>query len=391
MKFLYLANIRLPTEKAHGLQIAQMCEAFAKSGAAVTLIAAQRINTPEMAAISDVWAYYGVAHNFAIRRIACIDLFRFGPRFSRIAFALQSLSYTLMLILSLLRDTADIYYSRDILTLLALSLIKPRYTLYYEAHQMMKSRMGSLLQRWCVQRVGMVVAVTAKLAADLKDRGAVNTLVEHDGFQIERFANLPDRQAARAKLGLPADHFIVGYTGRLQTMSLSKGIDTLIDAIAALPDQAISLCLVGGPKEVSDILRQRWIAHGLPTERFLFQGHVAPPVVPIYMAAFDVCAMPLPDSEHFRYYASSLKLFEYMATAGTILSTNLPATAEVLHNDETALLVPPGDLAALADALKRLYEDPALRDRLGRAAQQAAPHYSWQARAERILQAIRIW
>ena len=48
MKLLYLANIRLPTEKAHGLQIMQNCEAFADVGAEVTLWCARRVNTPEL-------------------------------------------------------------------------------------------------------------------------------------------------------------------------------------------------------------------------------------------------------------------------------------------------------------------------------------------------------
>ncbi len=37
MKILYIANIRLPTEKAHGIQIMKMCEAFAHAGAEVEL------------------------------------------------------------------------------------------------------------------------------------------------------------------------------------------------------------------------------------------------------------------------------------------------------------------------------------------------------------------
>jgi hypothetical protein len=38
MKILYLADIRLPTEKAHGLQIMKTCEALAKQGVVVTLL-----------------------------------------------------------------------------------------------------------------------------------------------------------------------------------------------------------------------------------------------------------------------------------------------------------------------------------------------------------------
>ena len=56
MKLLYIGNIRLPTEKAHGLQIMQNCEAFADAGADVSLWAAQRVNTPALRDISDLVA-----------------------------------------------------------------------------------------------------------------------------------------------------------------------------------------------------------------------------------------------------------------------------------------------------------------------------------------------
>src|SRR5205823_4431176 len=130
-----------------------------------------------------------------------------------------------------------------------------------------------------------------------------------------------------ASLGLPLDAFIVGYTGRLHTMSLSKGIDTLIDAIATLPERTIYLCLVGGPLEIADNLRARWAKYALREDRFLFEGHVSPSMVPGYMVAFDICAMPSPKADFFAYYSSPLKLFEYMAAGGTILATDLPAVA----------------------------------------------------------------
>lgn len=388
-KFLYLANIRLPTEKAHGLQIMQNCEAFAQTGVDVTLIVARRINTPEMARISDPWAYYGVEHNFAIRRIACIDFLAVGGRVASSAFAVQALTYTFVLAATLLFRHADIYYSRDLLTIFVLSLFKPQRRLGYEVHQLSTSRMGRLLQSWCVRRAGTVIAVTGKLAADLKARGADAVIVAHDGFRIERFANLPDRQSARTVLALLADAFIVGYAGRLQTLAMSKGLDRLIDAIAAIAGRPISLCLVGGPDEAAESLRRYWTDRGLPADRFLYCGHVAPSVVPMYLAAFDVCAMPSPNTDFFAYYASPLKLFEYMASRGAILGSDLPAMREVVRDDETALLVLPGDVPALAAALTRLYDDPGLRARLGTAAQRTAAEYSWSARARRIIAALR--
>src|SRR5574342_1383259 len=102
-RLIYIANIRLPTEKAHGLQIMQNCEAFANSGAVVELWTAGRVNTAEMRAITDPWSHYGVEHNFTIRRIPCLDLMpvasRWAERLLHLAFYLQMGTFSLMMAL----------------------------------------------------------------------------------------------------------------------------------------------------------------------------------------------------------------------------------------------------------------------------------------------------
>ena len=80
-KLHYISLMRLPTEKAHGLQIMQNCEAFAAAGNDVTLWVSRRWNTAEMRQISDPYAYYGVERNFKIRRVLCYVLI--SSRFSR--------------------------------------------------------------------------------------------------------------------------------------------------------------------------------------------------------------------------------------------------------------------------------------------------------------------
>ena len=104
-KLLYISLMRLPTEKAHGLQIMQNCEAFAAAGYEVTLSVARRWNTREMRQVSDPFAHYGVDRNFEVRRIPCVDLFPLFPEDSfgaRLAFYLLQLSYALMMMLKLL-------------------------------------------------------------------------------------------------------------------------------------------------------------------------------------------------------------------------------------------------------------------------------------------------
>jgi glycosyltransferase involved in cell wall biosynthesis len=393
MRLIYIANIRLPTEKAHGLQIMQNCEAFAEAGATVTLWTAQRVNTPELRMV-DPFAHYGVDRRFTIERLPTLDLLPLVPGRSdllaRLIFALQLITFILAACLRAPFARADVFYSRDPLLLLALSRIKPRRALAYEAHTLSPGRISRAIQRRVVRRVGAVFTTTARLREDLIALGAdaARVHVAHDGIRAARFAALPARDAARRALGWQPNAFIVGYVGRLQTMDMDKGVGDLVTALSELGGTQIAL--VGGPDAMAEALRERWHALGGAEEDFLYAGQVPPDRVTLYLAAFDVCAMPFPWTTHFAYYASPIKLFEYMAAARAIVASDLPSTAEVVRDGETALLYPPSDVPALTTALRRLRDDAALRERLGAAAQvEVMAHYTWAARARMILDVIR--
>jgi glycosyltransferase involved in cell wall biosynthesis len=390
MDMLYIANARLPTEKAHGSQIMQNCEAFAQSGARVRLWAAARRNTPELRRIRDPFAHYGVRKLFTLRRLPCIDLLALVPnrtdKPAQAIFWLQMATFSLAALLAALFTRADVYYSRDASVLLALSLIKPRQRLAYEAH----SWNAGALERRAVRRVGAVFATTRKLADDLIAAGAdaAHVHVAHDGIRRERYADLPDRDTARREVGWQTSALIVGYVGRLHTMGMDKGVGRLVEALARQP--GVALALVGGPDDMAEALRAQWRERGGDDAHFLYAGQVAPERVPIYLRAFDVCAMPLPWTTHFAHYASPMKLFEYMAAGRAIVASALPSTAEVVSDGDTALLYPPDDAAALAAALARLCADAALREHLGANARALALNrYTWDARAQMILAALR--
>ncbi len=400
MRLVYIANNRIPTEKAHGLQIVQNCEALANAGADVRLWTAARVNTPAMRAIDDLWAYYGVARNFGFRRLPCMDLLPLVPgrtdALAKLIFYLQLATYIVSAVVAALFTRADLFYSRDARVLLALSRFFPARKLAYEAHQLAEGEAGKRLQRAAMRRVGAVIPVTAKLRDGLVALAAESEaellrekcLVAHDGVRAARFEGMPPQAEARARLGWPTEAFVVGYVGRLHTMTMDKGVGTLIEALASVGD--VALALVGGPDEQAEAFREQWRALGLPAEHFLYAGHVPPDDVPDALSAFDVCAMPFPWTMHFAYYASPIKLFEYMASGRAVVSSDLPAFADVVTDGEHALLVSPGDAEALAHAILRLKADPALRSRLGEAARERVfAHYTWAARAEAILGHIR--
>lgn len=388
-KLLYLAPVRFPTEKAHGLQIAQNCEALADAGYDVHLWTAQRRNTSAMRAIDDIYAHYGIHENFTLAKLPVIDLYRVAGgdlRIERIAFYIVLATYLIVLLLRLPFARADVIYSRDDYVLAVLSRFLPKHKLAYEAHLFATTERGARLQTAVVRSVASIVAITPRLAQDLiQERSAspTATIVAHDGVQGARFANLPTREAAREALAWPLDVLIVGFVGRLHMLNMDKGVGTLVDALAHVPGVAIGL--VGGPDEMAQILRQRWLAHGLPEAQFLYAGQVAPSQVPLYLRAFDICAMPHPFTRQFAYYTSPLKLFEYMAAERAIVASDLPGWSNVLQHEVNALLTAPDDVLSLAAAIQRLRDDPSLREQLGQKARQdVLAHYTWAARAAHI-------
>jgi glycosyltransferase involved in cell wall biosynthesis len=202
-----------------------------------------------------------------------------------------------------------------------------------------------------------------------------------------------DRAEWREKIGWPADAFIVGYMGRFQTLGMDKGLSELVEAVIALAAEGapgqVRLGLVGGPAETVEALREELRAAGHSPDTALYAGQVPPGEVPGYLRAFDVCAMPFPWTEHFAYYASPMKLFEYMASGSPVVASDLPSTAEVIRDGENGLLYPPGDGEVLAAALRALRDDPASGERLAEQAARDVLDYTWEARARRILEMIK--
>lgn len=393
-RLLYVSLMRTPTEKAHGLQIVQNCEAFASNGYDVELWGARRWNTPEMRAVDNIHAYYGVQPTFKIQRLPVLDVMPLAGGvqvLERVAFYLQIVTYVIIMWLLVWSRDDDIFYTRDEYLLLALRVLKPRHKLVYEAHLFPQTGGGAWVQRQTVQRAGAIVAITAPMKdALINQRGAdaASVMVAHDGIRAARFADLPDRATARQQIGWQNAPFIVGFVGRLHMLNTGKGVDTLVDALSDMGDD-VAFALVGGPDDMADMLREQWLAAGHAPDRFLYAGHVLPEQVPLYMRAFDVCVMPHPHTEQYAYYTSPLKLFEYMASGTPVIVSDLPAWEDVVRDGETALLVPPGDVGALRTTIERLKSDSALRDVLAEAAQNRVfEQYTWDVRAKRILEFV---
>ncbi len=131
MKLYYLANARIPTEKAHGIQIMKMCEAFAYKGIKVELVLPKRKNL----AFKKInpYNYYGVKKNFKIKKLPCWDLVN---KFSPFGLWLEIFSFSLVSFFYLFFKKSDLIYSRDINSIRWLSFFKKN--IFYEIHSLPK-------------------------------------------------------------------------------------------------------------------------------------------------------------------------------------------------------------------------------------------------------------
>jgi glycosyltransferase involved in cell wall biosynthesis len=143
--------------------------------------------------------------------------------------------------------------------------------------------------------------------------------------------------------------------------------------------------IVGGHPAEPDLGRLERLAADLGLGgRVRFAGQVEPARVATLLDDADVLVLPNTATSISARYTSPLKLFEYLAAGKPIVASDLPAFREVLQDGITAVLVAPGDGAALGRGIRRLLDDAGLAARLARAAFDAAADYSWDRRAERL-------
>lgn len=234
------------------------------------------------------------------------------------------------------------------------------------------------LERDALAKARRIVAVSEPLRDELVESGVDPGRIEVVPNGVDPILFRPYGARIRCRL---RGRFVVGFVGGLRPW---HGIDALANAFRALAsDPRFHLLVVGtGPER--GVLEE--LARDLPG-RVTLAGATAHRRVPAFLRVMDVVLAPYPPLE--RFYFSPLKVLEYMGTGRAIVASAIGQIATLIRHGETGLLVPPGDCAALADAVRRLAADERLRRRLGdRAAFVAHGEHTWDERAARILAPI---
>lgn len=392
----YIANARIPTEKAHGYQILQMCQAFQENGLEVNLLIPHRQNPLEKK-FKNVKNYYGLRNEIKIEKVFSIDLISTLP--TKLQW-LTNIFHTLTFAIGLRskikkRSALHFYYLRDInLTSFLLMMCSNSYfkNVFVEVHSLSELPLRKRRQVKILKKVTGVIAVTKSMARELCELGLdeKKVFVAHDAVDLKSFSAPKTIEESRLETGLPPDRVIASFIGNFHTNGMEKGIPEIIESAQYLKDiQNLTFYFIGGPLDRVahyQSLIKKW---NLSPECFVFMGKQPIARVPDFLKSSNMLLMPHPYSEFYAHYVSPLKLFEYMSSGRPIIGSKLPAIEEVLTHEKNSLLGTAGDAKILAKNIRQILNSPVLGERIARQAFQDVQTYTWEQRAHHILGFIK--
>jgi phosphatidylinositol alpha-mannosyltransferase len=238
-----------------------------------------------------------------------------------------------------------------------------------------RERVGSLWFRLAVpmirpvwNRLARRIAVSEAAQHSVTSRmGDGDLCIVPNGVDVQRFASA-------SPVVLPAGRHLL-FVGRLEER---KGFPVAVQAFADLarlyPD--VRLLVIGDGSERDAVER-------LPADarsRVEMLGRVDDDRLASYLKAADLYIGPATGGESF-----GIVLAEAMAAGLPIVASDIDGYRDVARDGREALLVPPGDPAALVAGVRSLLDDPALAESLGRSGGQRAHEFDWDVVTRRVL------
>lgn len=208
----------------------------------------------------------------------------------------------------------------------------------------LRNRLYETLQCLSLRWFDAVVAVSRGIAVDLRERGVGGGRIHVVPNAWGGRDDFLSRSEARGELSVGEGEFLAGWVGRV---SREKGLDVLVEALKEPRLDDVTVSVVGdGPRR--EALARR--ARDLPPGRQV-RWHGAIPGAYRFFPAFDAFVLSS------RREGTPMVLLEAMAAEVPVVATSVGGVPDVVTTNE-ALLVPPEDAGALADALASVREHP---------------------------------
>jgi glycosyltransferase involved in cell wall biosynthesis len=210
--------------------------------------------------------------------------------------------------------------------------------------------------RRCHHLISVADAMTDLMVdAQMAPREKFTTI--HSGMDVEPFLHADDsREQTRRELGFGPQHVVVGKIARL--FHLKGHEDVVAAAKQVVPRNPLVRFLLVGDGILRPALERAIAQTGL-SEHFHFTGLVPPSRIPALIGAMDVLV-------HASLREGLARALPQALLAGKpVVSYDIDGAREVCITGQTGYLVPPRDVAALADAVAVLASDSGTRQRLG--------------------------
>lgn len=268
----------------------------------------------------------------------------------------------------------------------------------------------------CLRHAHVVVTVSDVLRDELVHRGIPDekivsypNCVDEEIFNPERFS-ANDIRNLRARYGISPDAMVISFLG---TFGQWHGVEIMGEAIRFLAMHAREFLRETKTHFliVGDGIKRSRLREILSPEEcrdlYSLPGLVPQEEAPLHLAASDIALSPhISNSDGSRFFGSPTKLFEYMVMGKPIIASDLdqighvlrkslrtgelPAEAPHGHEDRMAVLVQPGNVGDLVEAIRFLGVRPLWRQRLGANARaEALSKYTWKHHVASILNRMR--
>ena len=220
-----------------------------------------------------------------------------------------------------------------------------------------RAALAGIVHRWIDGQTGAVIAISEAVKEALLRRDGTASARVHvalNGVRDPAAWPLQTSAAVRAGLGLPPRAPLIVCVCRLEP---EKSVETLVQAMpAVLAECPETICVIGGAGTEQARLAREIGRLGLERSVRLAGFQKDPRSL---LRAGTVCVLPS------RAEPFGLALVEAMALGRPCVATRAGGPLEIVEEGTSGLLVPPGDPAALAAALRQLLADPVLRGHLG--------------------------
>lgn len=367
MKITYIANFRFPTEKAHGIQIAKMCEAFGKTGINLELV------VPKRGSYEDPFNFYGIKKNFSVKRIPTINLFPslyLGFILSSFFFGLISFFYVFF------KKRESIIYSMDLdpISFIFIPFLGKPY--FFDLHGPKKKNM---FINFLFKRINGIVTINDAVKKDLFENFDFlknKIIVCPNGVDLEKDFK-GTKEEARKKLGLKIEDKLIIYTGSFLDW---KGIETIIKAAEKLNN--VVFYLVGGSEK--DLKKEAV----LPSNVNLI-GRRDFKEMTLWQVSADILVVTGTKKDEYSFFHTSpMKLFEYMGSKNPIIASRTPAIEQVVSEQEVFFHEPDNE-QSLADQIQFVFDNLQIAQEKTESAYNKVKIFSWENRAKKILEFIK--